>query len=59
MLIVAAVTSLYPIAIDYSFNALNNKNVKGLMYIPIGIIALTFLKRNFLFLSNCSRWKNI
>ena len=48
MLVVAAVTSLYPIAIDYSFNALNNKNVKGLMYIPIGIIALTFLKKEFL-----------
>ena len=44
MLVVAAVTSLYPIAIDYSFNALNNKNVKNLMYIPVGIIALTFLK---------------
>ena len=44
MLVVAAVTSLYPIAIDYSFNALNSKNVTNLMYIPIGIIALTFLK---------------
>ena len=44
MLIVAAVTSLYPIAIDFAFNALNNKNVTNLMYIPIGIIALTIIK---------------
>ena len=44
MIIVAAVTSLYPIAIDFSFNALNDKNVTDLMYVPIGIIALTFLK---------------
>ena len=28
MLVVAAVTSLYPIAIDYSFNALNIKMLK-------------------------------
>ena len=27
MIIVAAVTSLYPIAIDFSFNALNEKNI--------------------------------
>ena len=44
MLIVAAVTSLYPIAIDFSFNAINDKNIPHLMYIPLGIIVLTVLK---------------
>ena len=44
MLVVAAVTSLYPIAIDFSFNALNEKNITHLMYIPLAIIALTILK---------------
>ena len=44
MLIVAAVTSLYPIAIDFSFNALNEKNITHLMYIPIAIMILTVLK---------------
>ena len=44
MIIVAAVTSLYPIAIDFSFNALNEKNITHLMYIPLAIIALTMLK---------------
>ena len=44
MLIVAAVTSLYPIAIDFSFNALNEKNVNHLMIIPLGIIILTLIK---------------
>ena len=44
MLVVAAVTSLYPIAIDFSFNALNEKNITYLMYIPLAIIALTLLK---------------
>ena len=44
MLIVAAVTSLYPIAIDFSFNAINDKNIPHLMYIPLAIIALTVLK---------------
>ncbi|PPR24820.1 MAG: Lipid A export ATP-binding/permease protein MsbA, partial [Alphaproteobacteria bacterium MarineAlpha9_Bin4] len=36
--------SLYPIAIDYAFNAINNKNLKDLMYIPIFIIILTVAK---------------
>ncbi len=44
MLIVAAATSLYPIVIDFSFNALNEKNITYLMYIPLAIIALTMLK---------------
>ena len=44
MILVAAVTSLYPIAIDYAFNAINNKNLKDLMYIPIFIIILTVAK---------------
>ncbi|PPR25460.1 MAG: hypothetical protein CFH34_01421, partial [Alphaproteobacteria bacterium MarineAlpha9_Bin4] len=38
MILVAAVTSLYPIAIDFAFNAINNNNLKDLMYIPIFII---------------------
>ena len=59
MLVVAAVTSLYPIAIDYSFNALNNKNVTNLMYITYRYYCFNFFKRNFLFLSNCYSWKNI
>ena len=44
MLAVASVTSLYPIAIDFSFNALNEKNVKHLMFIPLAIIILTLVK---------------
>mgnify|MGYP001312698170 CR=1 FL=1 len=44
MILVAAVTSLYPIAIDFAFNAINNKNLKDLMYIPIFIIILTVAK---------------
>ena len=44
MIIVAAVTSMYPIAIDFSFNAINNKNLTYLMYIPIFIIILTVAK---------------
>ena len=50
MLVVAAVTSLYPIAIDFSFNALNEKNITHLMYIPLAIIALTTLKVFLIFI---------
>ena len=59
MLIVAAATSLYPIAIDFSFNALNEKNITYLMYIPLAIIALTIVKGNILFLSDCNSRQNI
>lgn len=44
MLIVAAVTSLYPIAIDFAFNAINNNNLTKIFYIPVFIILLTLIK---------------
>ncbi len=44
MLVVAAMTSLYPIVIDYAFNAINNKNMQDLMFIPLVIIFLTLVK---------------
>ena len=44
MIIVAAVTSLYPIAIDFAFNAINNNNLTKIFYIPVFIILLTFIK---------------
>ena len=51
MLIVAVITSLYPIAIDFSFNAINNSNLKILIYIPIGIImTLTYYKKYLIFI---------
>ena len=55
MLAVASVTSLYPIAIDFSFNALNEKNVKHLMFIPLAIIILTLVKGISYFLSDSDR----
>ena len=59
MLIVAAVTSLYPIAIDFSFNAINEKNVKAFNVYPVSYYYIDFSKRNFLFLSNNICRKNI
>ena len=44
MLIVAVITSLYPIAIDFAFNAINNSNLKHLIYIPVIIMTLTIFK---------------
>ena len=44
MIIVAAVTSLYPIAIDFAFNAINNNNLTKIFYIPVFIILLTLIK---------------
>ena len=44
MILVAAATSMYPIVIDFAFNAINNKNMSNIMYIPIGIIFLTLIK---------------
>lgn len=44
MIIVAAVTSLYPIAIDFAFNAINNNNLTRIFYIPVFIILLTLIK---------------
>ena len=44
MVIVAGCTSLYPIAIDYAFNILAEKDLAGLTLVPIIIILLTFVK---------------
>ncbi len=44
MVVVAGCTSLYPIAIDYAFNVLAEKDSAGLMVVPIFIIMLTFIK---------------
>ena len=44
MIIVAAVTSLYPIAIDFAFNAINNNNLTKIFYIPVFIILITLIK---------------
>ena len=44
MILVAATTSMYPIVIDFAFNAINNKDMSHILYIPLGIIVLTVIK---------------
>ena len=57
LMIIVAVTSLYPIAIDFAFNAINNNDLTKIFYIPVFIILLTLIK-GFPILSNNFCGKN-
>mgnify|MGYP001166669945 CR=1 FL=1 len=44
MIIVAICTAMYPLAIDFAFDTINEKKVSNFYFIPVFVIALTLIK---------------
>ena len=44
MIVVAACTAMYPLAIDFAFDTINEKKIQNFYYIPVFVITLTVIK---------------